>query len=154
MCVGCASVQLAGTPAAAGARVDRAVARLGLGGRARVSIRNEARPNAHAWKDGRIEVTLGLVRLLDDEELAAAIAHEEGHLEAQHQAGVLAGLDGCRRDLGDEFVADSLGCKVLNDRGLQPQAMVSMLRKVRMSPATDPDCRPLILKRIEHLQRR
>ena len=51
-------------------------------------IADGSNAGAFAWPDGRIRVTRGLIDLLNDEELAAAVAHEIGHLLAD---GYLAG---------------------------------------------------------------
>ena len=49
---------------------------------------------AYAWRDGTVYVTAALVDRLDDEELAAAIAHELGHLVADGHLRAIAALDG------------------------------------------------------------
>ena len=49
---------------------------------------------ARAWPDGRIEVSRALIDRLDDEELAAVLAHELGHLlDGGHLPVSTAGLD-------------------------------------------------------------
>jgi predicted Zn-dependent protease len=96
-------------------------------------------------------VTTGLLELLDDEELAAAIAHEMGHLEAQTGADV-QGLDGCRSDLESELVADALGTGILQRSGIPADAMIRMLEKVRSSPGLEITCGEQIGERIEHLK--
>jgi len=76
---------------------------------------------AWAWRDGTIFVTRGLVDLMDDAELAAAIAHELGHV---------ARLEGEARPRASERTADAIGLEFLHERGLEVDAMVSMLTKL------------------------
>jgi predicted Zn-dependent protease len=68
--------------------VGRRVAdRSSLGGGFRFYVLDMPSPNAHALPSGHIFVTRGLLALLDDEaELAAALAHEMGHIARRHPA--------------------------------------------------------------------
>src|SRR5262249_17752321 len=84
-----------------------------------------------AWPDGRIEVSRALVDRLDEEELAAALAHELGHLlEGGHLPVGTAGLDdgpplGLRGAAGAdeaEARADRIGCALLARRGIRCEA--------------------------------
>ncbi len=92
----------------------------------RVAARDE--PGAWAWPDGRIEVSRTLVDSLDDQELAAALAHELGHLlDGGHLPAVPHALAGG----GDiERRADRVGCGVLLRHGVPGDAMPRMLAKV------------------------
>lgn len=84
---------------------------------------------AWAWPDGRIEVSQLLLDLLDDDELAAALAHELGHLlDGGHLARVSRALTGDTADL--ERRADGIACQLLNRRGISGEAMVRMLSKL------------------------
>jgi len=83
---------------------------------------------AWAWPDGRIEVSRALVDRLDEEELAAALAHELGHLlDGGHLPVGTAGLDdgpplGLRGAAGAdeaEARADRIGCALLARRGIR-----------------------------------
>jgi Zn-dependent protease with chaperone function len=98
-------------------------------------------------------LTTGLLELLDDEEVAAAIAHEMGHLEAQTGAAV-QGLNGCRSDLNSELVADALGTRILQKSGIPAEAMIRMLEKVRSSEGMEISCTEQIGERIRHLKLR
>ena len=113
-------------------------------------------PSAYAWPHGEIFVTRGLAALLTDNELAAAVAHELGHLiDGGQDEGV--GLGGLRRgawgfwgrttpkpqtlDGDEQWVdiecrADAAGVKILTDAGLAPTAMTSMLKKLREAHRT------------------
>ena len=86
---------------------------------------------AWAWPDGRIEVSRALIDRLDDEELAAALAYELGHLlDGGHLAVSRAGLDdgpppGLRVAAGADEVearADRIGCALLARRGAETRA--------------------------------
>jgi predicted Zn-dependent protease len=57
------------------------------GGSYRFHVLDMPTPNAHALSSGHVFVTRGLLAMLDDEaELAAALAHELGHLSRRHAA--------------------------------------------------------------------
>ena len=95
---------------------------------------------AWSWPDGRIRASCALVDLLDDEELAAALAHEIGHLlDGGHLAGEPTALSGIRGTIGSEARADVLGCRLLAAQGRQPTALPRMLRTVaaHLTPAGD-----------------
>ena len=115
-------------------------------------------PAAHSWPDGQVFVTLGLVELLNDEELAAAIGHELGHLlgdgQLQQRGGVasLRGCRGCREGFGAEADADARGADLLTAAGLHPRAMSSMLRKVCDAGDLDPSCVAAIERRIRLIE--
>ncbi len=84
---------------------------------------------AWAWPDGRIEASRALLDVLDDDELAAALAHELGHLlDRGHLAGAPRALAGGTADL--ERRADGIGCQLLERLGVPGDAMVRMLAKV------------------------
>jgi Zn-dependent protease with chaperone function len=86
---------------------------------------------AWAWPSGRIEITRDLVDALDDQELAAALAHEAAHL-VDEAAGVEERAS-LARGSGSEAIeraADRRGCSILADAGIPSEAMVRMLRKL------------------------
>ncbi|MEW6268147.1 MAG: M48 family metalloprotease [Thermodesulfobacteriota bacterium] len=108
------------------------------------ALSSHAELGAWSWPDGDVRVSRALVELLDDEQLAAVLAHElghlldEGHLRAMPAA--LAGDDGRR---GPEARADALGCVLLAERGLHAGALPAMLRTVARAiaqgaPGPDP----------------
>ena len=84
-----------------------------------------------AWPDGRVRVSRALVDLLDDDELAAVLAHELGHLldRGDLPAPPAALLGGAGGD-DPELRADRIGCRLLADRGTNTDAMARMLTKV------------------------
>ncbi|HYC63962.1 MAG TPA: M48 family metalloprotease, partial [Reyranellaceae bacterium] len=85
---------------------QRLVSRGGVpGGGYRFYVLDMPTPNAHALPSGHIFVTRGLLAMLDDEaELAAALAHELGHVgrrhaaerERQRQSAIEAAFDAAR----------------------------------------------------------
>lgn len=99
---------------------------------------------AYAWPSGEIYVTQGLLDLLDDGELAAALAHEIGHLlrgghlaRATDPASLLSGR-------ADERAADDCALALLRAVGIRPTTMASMLTKVsRVIGADTPTGRSL-----------
>jgi Zn-dependent protease with chaperone function len=121
------------TQALDAARLER-VARLGhaLLPDARIEWGLSPRPEvgAWAWPDRRIRVSRALVDLLDDDELAAALGHELGHLldRGDLPAPPVALLGGSGGD-DVEVRADQIGCRLLAARGMAP-AMAGMLAKV------------------------
>jgi Zn-dependent protease with chaperone function len=158
---GCASAPVV-TPAAPIARarndsvrVARAVNALSplLGGRnLRAALDDTPAVGAYAWPDGRILLTRGLVRLLDDDELAAAVAHEMGHLLEETHAPAVASLDGAGATADPEFRADAAGARLLARTGVPAAAMARMLEKVAASPGTTIACRARLLQRIARLR--
>lgn len=84
---------------------------------------------AWAYRAGRIEVTLGLVDLLDDDELAAVVAHELGHLVAGRPRGEPSALAEVAED-ADELQADAVACRLLAASGRPPAALPRMLRRL------------------------
>jgi predicted Zn-dependent protease len=84
--------------------------------------------SAFAWPDGSVLVTRELVDLLDDDQLAAALAHEIGHLvDGGHLAAAPAALAGRPSDDDLERRADRTGCELLAAHGRAPSAMSGML---------------------------
>lgn len=111
------------------ARIERASAAVLTDAGVRGSVVPRADVGAWAWPDGRIEVSRTLVDRLDDDELAAALAHELGHLlDGGHLPAVPHELDGGTGDL--ERRADRVGCGVLRRHGIPGAAMPRMLAKV------------------------
>jgi Zn-dependent protease with chaperone function len=128
----------AGRDAARADRIARASERVVpaslRGGFLDVGLSSRDELGAWSWPDGRIRVSRSLVDLLDDEELAAAIAHELGHLlaggELPDVAAALGGTEWSSDDSAPETQADWIGCRLLAARGESPEALVRMLAKV------------------------
>ncbi|WP_428939748.1 M48 family metalloprotease [Fontivita pretiosa] len=140
-------------------RLQRVGARLSRvwGGRdVRAYVLDSADAAAYAWADGRILVTRGLIRRLDDDQLAAVIAHELGHLinesaVSSSQSMSLSGQDDPR---DAEARADATGVALLEAAGLAAYpAMRRMLQALRDAPGNGP-FRQSLTRRIELLDSR
>jgi hypothetical protein len=143
------------------ARVSRAVLPDYVKARMTVAVLCCAEPAAYSWPSGEIFVTRGLLDLLDDDEqLAAAIAHEAGHLMTDpghaHRHGIvsLRGGGGGKPDSGlhAEYDADRAGTQLLRAAGMNPRSMTAMLRKVRDAATLAPRYRHDMTRRIERLE--
>lgn len=90
-------------------------------------------PGAFAWRDRKIGITRGLIRICSDDEIAAAIAHEVGHLVHDGHLPAPAALRGDVRDphADQEASADAMGVKILRASGLNPDAMPTLLAKLK-----------------------
>jgi Zn-dependent protease with chaperone function len=110
---------------------------------------------AYGWRCGDLFVTRGLVDLLDDQELAAVLAHEMGHLIGDGGVRPVAGLSGggdADANLAVEAEADRVGADLLRRHHLPSQAMPRMLAKVEQGTGLDSSCRDALRRRIELLR--
>jgi Zn-dependent protease with chaperone function len=107
---------------------------------------------AFAWPDRRIYLCRGLVARLTDDELAAAVAHELGHLLDDDHIHHPVTLAGDRAPTDDEARADRLGVALLKVHGKNPAAMTRMLEKVRSAPSTSDATRARLAERINLLR--
>jgi Zn-dependent protease with chaperone function len=85
---------------------------------------------------------------LDDDELAAVIAHELGHLLSDGQLQTVASLKGCCVDPDREVRADAAGLALLHTQGLSARPMVSMLKKIEEYGSLPPACHLAMDRRI------
>ena len=138
--------------------------------------------NAFATTGGYVYINTGLIKAADNEaELASVVAHEMGHIEADHVveqmkksaiANGLATAAGVEQNKlvqlgvelayrrpnsrGAEKEADELGLKLLTDSGYAPQAMVSFMRKLenksRSGVPTFLSTHPSPSNRVQYLQ--
>jgi Zn-dependent protease with chaperone function len=113
----------------AGALVERAV-----GQRLSIHVLASDDVAAYAWPPAEIYLTQRLLDLLDDEELAAAIAHEAGHLAGDGHLTVQSPPDALLGRRHIEARADDWGLRLLERAGVPQRAMSSML--VTVSQAT------------------
>jgi len=109
---------------------------------------------AYGWPAGEIYLTRGLVERLDDAEIAAAIAHELGHLLLDGHAQTVVSLRGCGTGADVESRADLAGVALLTNCHISPDAMSRMLRKVLAAGKLSPRTRAAIERRIEVLNSR
>lgn len=105
-------------------------------GRYTFTVLDSDSPNAMALPSGDVYVTRGLLVLANSEaELAAAVAHEIGHVVARHAdqrlARALAGEEVEAWSHDQEYEADIAGIHTLVKAGYDPRGMVSFLRSLR-----------------------
>jgi Zn-dependent protease with chaperone function len=119
-----------------------------------VTVLASDEPAGYSWRDGEIFVTRGLADRLTDPELAAAIAHELGHLLSDGEVRAVCSLSGMGASLDVEARADSLGTDLLRSCAIPPERMMDMLNKVAGSGSISPDTRLAIAHRVQLLQSR
>jgi predicted Zn-dependent protease len=117
-----------------------------------VRILNSKAVCAYGFADGTLFVTRGLVDRADDEVIAAALAHELGHLLGDGHVRQVVSIKGCNDDLGAEGRADAYGIELLRAENLPPDSMVRMLSIVRDSNSLPPSCIQAMDQRIEWLK--
>lgn len=127
-----------------------------LGTRPQLFVLESPAITAHAWSDGSIYLTRGLMTAMDDEQLAAAIAHEIGHLlDEDHLMSVSQwSLPGKSLPLDSEVRADWIGCKLLAAQGLTSEAMTRALERVQQWDGLSTTQQQAIGRRIELLRAR
>lgn len=106
---------------------------------------------AWAWHDGTLFLSIGLMRLLNDDELCAVAAHEMGHLRADGRLTEVAALNGCGGGPEAEIRADCEGCRMLESHGVAAKSLASALRKVRGAPGVSESVRAALDFRIRLL---
>jgi Zn-dependent protease with chaperone function len=122
--------------------------------RVRVCVLATKSPSAFSWPDHSVFVTRGLLDRLTDEELAAAIAHELGHLLNDGHVQTAYGLHGRGEPLDAEARADATGIDLLESKGVRADAMASMLTKVCNSGSVSGACGDALRHRIQLLNDR
>lgn len=110
--------------------------------------------SAWCWPDGEIFLTSGLVDRLDDAEIAAAVAHELGHLVNDRHISGVASLGGASSERDAESRADLTGIELLEAQQIPGDAMVRMLTKVVRSGARPASALRAMQCRIDVLNRR
>jgi Zn-dependent protease with chaperone function len=113
----------------------------------RFHVLNTPSVAAYSWPSGDVFLTAGMVDQAADDEIAAAIAHELGHLLSDGYRHAAVALRGTDAPLDVEQRADRLGCQLLAATGRSPDAMVRALRKL-CAASPSPECRGEIRARI------
>lgn len=116
----------------------------------RVQVLANRAPTAYSYPSGEIYVTSGLLALTCDDELAAALAHELGHLINDGHLRVAFALQGNDAVRDIESQADLTGCRLLQQCRIPPRAMAALLKKVE--PAS-PQCLVELRRRQAVLER-
>lgn len=120
-------------------------------GRIALRVLDSDAVTAYAWPGGEIYLTRGLLERMDDAEVAAAVAHEIGHLLNDGHLNRPVGLKGCDAAEDEEAAADRTGVELLNRCGIEGAAMRRMLGIVA-SHSTSP-CRADVQKRAGRVER-
>jgi len=124
------------------------------------NIVDEKEFNAFAIPGGSVYINSGLMAAANDDELAAVIGHEVGHIAARHSvkrlqavlgyqllSSIALGISGQERVLEavdvvfnvvvlgysrkDEFLADKLGVKYASLAGFNPNGMITFFQKLK-----------------------
>lgn len=138
------------------ARANAALARITAGNPSILVVRVLACDSLGAWtfSDGTIFVSRGLARSLSDDELAAVLAHETGHLRSAAALAGGAAFDGATASAEIEAHADDEGLAILRLRSIPPESLAAALIKVRNARSTSPIVRMLLDARIRRLKLR
>ena len=138
-------------------RAERTLARLSVANvtskRLSIAVLDTSSIGAFSWPSGQVFVTRGLVDLVDDDELCAAIAHEAGHLVVDGHLPPPAALDGYRRSSRQdcEVTADLMARELLKGSSVDGQALPRLLKKIANQPAASPASRAQLSRRIAQL---
>lgn len=134
-------------------RAEAALARLGIGQAPTVCVRVLSNESLGAWTfpDGSMFVTRRLVAMLSEDELAAVLAHEAGHLRSAARLATGVAFDGALAPTGCEERADDEGRSILRSRSIPQAALISALTKVRDAASTLPSVRSALDARILRL---
>ncbi|MDD5506666.1 MAG: M48 family metallopeptidase [Candidatus Omnitrophica bacterium] len=124
------------------------------------NIVDEKEFNAFAIPGGSVYINSGLMAAANDDELAAVIGHEVGHIAARHSvkrlqavlgyqllSSIALGISGQEQVLEavdvvfnvvvlgysrkDEFLADKLGVKYASSAGFNPNGMITFFQKLK-----------------------
>lgn len=119
----------------------------------RVRALETRRVGAWCFPDGRIYISRPFACAAGEAELAAAIAHECGHLLIDHHMPAPAGLTHLRFGFDDvEHEADTVGVHLLRTTRYGPEAIPRMLRLVASLHPTAHAERTTLLRRAELLE--
>lgn len=112
------------------------------------------RPSAWSWADGTVCVSHGFIQRTSDDELAAVVAHELGHLCMARDGSDVSVRFGFRGDgsFDVEHQADRVAVQLLKDVRLSAGPLVRALSIVRDAPMTTPATRRDLDSRINLLQ--
>jgi predicted Zn-dependent protease len=124
-----------------------------LAPRLSVAVLDTDAVGAFCWPSGAVFVTRGLVDVVDDDELCAALAHEAGHLVADGHIPRPVALDGWRRPSAtDAEIAADLTARVLLKRSaVSEQALPRLLGKLVAHSGASAARRAHLSRRIAHL---
>jgi len=105
---------------------------------------------AYSWPSGDVFLSAGLVNIATDDEIAAAIAHELGHLLNDAPGRDALSLRGGGCSLEIEANADVTGAELLAKTRHSATSLETLLLKVRAA-SNSVECRSEISERIKRL---
>lgn len=133
------------------ARANAALARLYSGTKLSVKVLNSNECAAFSFNDGAIFISRGLMGRLTDDELAAVVSHEIGHLLHNGVVQSPTALTGSFQGLDIETEADMRGRALLISRNVPAGSLASALEKVADASRGTPYYEGLRI-RIAHLR--
>jgi metalloprotease len=123
-------------------------------------------PNAWSTANGCIRVNSGLIKLLNDNELQAVLAHEQAHIALKHavslflQAPYIEFTDNidelviiAKEEVAQQYEveADNYAFDLLVSQNIDPMSLVEMLVKVPIHSTNNPTSHPSSKKRITNI---
>ncbi|WP_160422593.1 M48 family metalloprotease [Gilliamella sp. Lep-s35] len=125
-------------------------------------------PNAWSTVNGCIRINSGLIKLLNDNELQAVLAHEQAHIALKHAIKsfrLAPYVEITNKDVvilvkkevaqQYEFEADHYALELLMSRSINPIGLVTMLKKMPMhSTINTTTSHPSNIKRIDRILER
>ncbi|OCG68943.1 hypothetical protein A9G30_04670 [Gilliamella sp. Fer4-1] len=123
-------------------------------------------PNAWSTANGCIRVNSGLMKLLNDNELQAVLAHEQAHIALKHaislfkQAPYIEFTDKigelvviAKEDVAQQYEieADNYAFDLLISKNIDPMSLVDMLAKLPIHSTNKPTSHPSRIKRIKNI---
>jgi len=122
-------------------------------GKYRIKVLDDARPYACSWSDGVIGLSRGLLHLMDQDETAAVVGHELGHLLSHQGKSGIWSLLGGNNWTNNEEQADSIAVVLLRHACISPLALPHALAKVRDAPQSPLELKAGLDQRIDRLTR-
>lgn len=142
----------------------------------RFSVVNDKEINAFAVPGGYIYINTGLLKMVDDDELAGVIAHEVGHIAAKHSVKALQAAFGYQLfssllfrgekyqsvlqtgnvvfnlvhlnySRSDELFADKLGIQYASLAGFDPWGMIRFFEKLKAKQVKEGSSEGILLLR-------
>lgn len=132
-------------------RIQNRLAPVAGGAALEIHVLNRDDLAAYGWPGGWVYVTRGLVQRVDEPALAAAVAHELGHMRNDADAG--SDSRRCLRggNQAAERAADAAGVAILRSAGYPPAAMRLLLTTLLQDPTVADATRGRIRDRLASL---
>jgi hypothetical protein len=118
----------------------------------RVQVLANQTPGAWSWPSGEIFLSSRLMETLSDDELAAVVGHELGHLLCDRHVQARFALTGDRDD-DPEIAADQVGLVLLDAIGMPRGALKQALCKISSDNHLNPRLRDHLQLRIRRIPR-